>query len=49
MKTNRKSRMGEVKYRLSDIRKIISQLDKKIEEEINYYVSQIEKTYQNWK
>ena len=47
MKTDRKSRMIEAKYRRSDIRKIISRLDKKIEEVINFYINQIEKTYQN--
>lgn len=47
MKTKSENRIVEAKYRRSDIRKVISRLDKKIEERINYYVSQIEKTYQN--
>lgn len=47
MKTKQKSRIVEAKQRHSDIRKVISRLDKKIEERINFYVSQIEKTYQN--
>lgn len=47
MKTNRKNRKVETKYRRSDIWKFISRLDNKIEEFINFYVSQIEKTYHN--
>lgn len=47
MKAKPKNRIAESKYRHSDIRKVISRLDKKIEVRINFYVSQIEKTYQN--
>ena len=47
MKTNTKSRKNEAELRRSDIRKFISRVDKKIEERVNFYISQIEKTYQN--
>lgn len=47
MKTNRKNRKVEAEFRRFDIREFISRLDKKIEEIIDFYVTQIEKTYQN--
>lgn len=47
MKTNRKNRKVEAEFRRLEIMSFILRLDKKIEKIINYFVTQIEKTYQN--
>lgn len=47
MKSKVKNRKVEAENRRTDIRIFISKLDKKIEEIINFYVTQIEETYQN--
>tara|TARA_R100001143_G_C3360805_1_gene135410 strand:+ start:1736 stop:1879 length:144 start_codon:yes stop_codon:yes gene_type:complete len=47
MKTKVKNRKVEAENRRTDIRIFISKMDKKIEEFIKFFVSQIEDTYQN--